>query len=99
MLAEPLTGKIVFHTVWSGELIVDVSSSDGVMLMDFPADSFPPAQAQAINEELAAAIGLSKSEIVDIKASKDNKYLAIEVDQSVDIESLKVETFALVTYY
>jgi hypothetical protein len=91
-----LTGNIVFHTKWSGELIIDVSLSDGTMLMDFPADSFPAARLSANNEDVAMAIGVSKDKIIDIKASKHCGYVAIEVDQSIDIESLKVETFALV---
>lgn len=77
-------------------MIIDVSLSEGTMLMDFPADSFPAAQANANNEDVAMTIGVSKDKIVDIKASKNCGYAVIEVDQSIDIESLKVETFSLV---
>jgi hypothetical protein len=91
-----LTGNIVFHTKWSGELIIDVGLSDGTMLMDFPADSFPASQANANKEDVAMAIGVSKDKIVDINTSKHCGNVVIEVDQSINIESLKVETFSLV---
>ena len=64
--------------------------------MDFPADSFPEAQTTANKDEVAQAIGLSKENIIEIKASEECKYVVIEVEQSVDIQSLKVESFTLV---
>jgi hypothetical protein len=64
--------------------------------MDFPADTLAPVQAQPINGEVAKAIGLSKDKIVNIQASEGCQYLVIEVEQSVDIASLHIETFALV---
>jgi hypothetical protein len=96
ILSEPLTGNIVFHTKWSGQLIVDISSSDGLISMDFPADSFPETQTTVNKDEVAPAIGLSSENIIEIKASRECKYAVIEVEQSVDIQLLRVEPFTLV---
>ena len=95
MLAEPLTGNIVFHTL-SGELIVDIGSNDGVMLMDFPADTLGPVSTQAIEERVAQAIGVPKDRVVNVECAKHCQYLVIEVDCSVDVESLEVDSLALV---
>ena len=95
LLAEPLTGNIVFHTL-SGELIVDINSKDGVMLMDFPADTLGPVSTQVIEERVAQAIGVPKDMVVNVEGAKHCQYIVIEVHHSVDVESLKVDTLALV---
>lgn len=95
LLAEPLTGNIVFHTL-SGELIVDISSKDGFMTMDFPSDTLESVSTQAIEERLAQTIGVQKDNVVNVEYAKHCQYLVIEVNHSVDIESLKVDAFGLV---
>jgi predicted PhzF superfamily epimerase YddE/YHI9 len=90
-----LTGNIVFHTL-SGELIVDISSKDGVMLMDFPADTLGPVSTQAIEESVAQAIGVPKDKVVNVEGAKHCQYLVIQVDHSIDVESLEVDSLALV---
>ena len=94
-IREKLTGNIVFHTL-SGELIVDISSADGVMLMDFPADPPVAIQSQLDTAEVAKAIGLTKDKIVAIENANALGFNVIEVDQSVDISSLEVKSAALV---
>ena len=69
------------------------------MLMDFPADTLASVQTHAIEGRIAAAIGVSKDKVVNVETAKHCQYLVIEVDQSVDIESLKVDAFALVFLY
>ena len=69
------------------------------MLMDFPADTLASVQTHAIEGRISAAIGVSKDKVVNVETAKHCQYLVIEVDQSVDIESLKVDAFALVFLY
>ena len=66
------------------------------MMMDFPADTLDPVSTQAIEERLVQAIGVPKDKIVNVEGSKHCQYLIIEVDHSVDVESLNVNTLALV---
>jgi predicted PhzF superfamily epimerase YddE/YHI9 len=77
---------------------VDISSKDGTMLMDFPAD--PPDQdhveVHPTNEQLVKILGLSQEEIVKVKVSSKLEYVVIVVDPSVDIPAMKVDSQALV---
>lgn len=66
------------------------------MMMDFPADTLGPVSTQAIEERLVQAIGVPKDKVVNVENSKHCQYLIIEVDHSVDVESLNVNTLALV---
>jgi predicted PhzF superfamily epimerase YddE/YHI9 len=82
----------------SGVLIVDISSNDGLILMDFPADSAAEVPPQATNEQVAKLLGLSESDIIHVEESNHCRYAVIEVEQSVDIASLVVDTSALVRH-
>jgi predicted PhzF superfamily epimerase YddE/YHI9 len=95
VLSEPLTGNISFHTL-SGELIVDISSKRGSILMDFPAD--PPSQVHSKTTavQVAEALGLSSDDLVNVEVSKLCGYAVIEITQSVDIASLPVDSGKLV---
>ena len=95
LLATPLTANIVFHTL-SGELVVDIQSKDGLIKMDFPADSPAPVQVHVAPEKVAATLGISISDIVNIEISQSLRFVVIEVSQSVDIASLTVDSSALV---
>lgn len=96
VLSERLTGNIVFHTRFSGQLIVDISSNDGTMLMDFPADPPSSSEMRATQEQLAETLGLPKSKILNVETSKKLQYVVIELDPSVDIAAMKVDSGALV---
>jgi predicted PhzF superfamily epimerase YddE/YHI9 len=98
LLEEPLNGNINFYTRMSGLLIVDISSNDGFIMMDFPADSAAEVRPQATNEQVAKLLGLSESDIVHVEVSNHCKYAVIEVQQSVDIASLAVDTSGLVCH-
>jgi predicted PhzF superfamily epimerase YddE/YHI9 len=80
-------------------LVVDITSDDGMLFMDFPADSITFFQRKVLKEEVAEAIGLSKEQkcqVVDIIISERLRYVVIEVENSIDIASLKVNPFKLV---
>ena len=96
LLTAPLNGNIVFHTRRSGQLIIDIGANDGTMLMDFPADPPVPFKVTATTDEVAQAIDLTKEKIVNIQASKALGYVVVEIDSSIDIESLKVDSGTLV---
>ena len=98
VLTQPLSGNIVFHTL-SGELIVDVSSDNGIISMDFPVDSSSEVQPKPDKQQVADAIGSPVDKLVNIEASKDLKYAVIEVESSVNIASLNVDTLALVDLF
>lgn len=95
LLTVPLTANIIFHTL-SGELEVDIQSKDGLIKMDFPADSLVSIQVNVAAEKVAVALGLSISDLVNIEISESLRYVVIEVAQSVDIASLTVDSSALV---
>ena len=97
VLPEPLTGHIVFHTL-SGELNVDTSAEDGTVFMDFPADPPSAVQIKASNKKIAEALGLQEDEIINIEISNALSYVVIEVAQSVDIASIKVNPSELVCH-
>jgi predicted PhzF superfamily epimerase YddE/YHI9 len=80
----------------SGLLVVDISSDDGVILMDFPADSSAEILPQATKAQVAKLLKLSENDIIHVEASNHCKYAVIEVAQSVDMSSLEVDTSALV---
>jgi predicted PhzF superfamily epimerase YddE/YHI9 len=96
-LSKPVRDKIVFHTL-SGELIVDISSDEGVVLMDFPADPPGAFDSSAFIEQVADAIGTVKEDIVEVQVSPGLGYAVIEVSQSVDIASLTVNSSELVCH-
>jgi predicted PhzF superfamily epimerase YddE/YHI9 len=96
-LSKHVGRKINFHTL-SGKLIVDVSSDDGTILMDFPANPPRPFESNSISEEVANVLGLSKSTIVNIEVA-GNGYAVIEVEQSVEIAVLDVDSSALVCQF
>jgi predicted PhzF superfamily epimerase YddE/YHI9 len=96
-LSQQIGKKINFHTL-SGKLIVDLSSEDGTILMDFPANPPKPFEGNNIAEEVAIVLGLSKSEIVKIEIA-GNGYAVIEVEQSVEIAALDVDSSALVCQF
>lgn len=75
---------------------MDITSSDGSIFMDFPAD--PPSQVhtKAAITQIAEAIGLSSKEIVNVEVSKLCGYAVVEVAQSVNLASLPVDSFKLV---
>ena len=97
LLSEPLTGNISFDTL-SGQLIVDISSEAGFILMDFPAD--PPSQVEikVTTAQVAEAIGCSSDKIVTIEASSPDfcGYAVVDIAQNVDIASLPVDSAKLV---
>jgi predicted PhzF superfamily epimerase YddE/YHI9 len=84
----------VFNTL-SGALTVDISSPDK-LLMDFPADTVVELSNTFSLDKATAAIDVSKQDIVTVKVSEQNGYVVIEVAESVDIESLNVDSVALV---
>ena len=98
VLAEPLTGNLSFHTL-SGELIVDISSKDGSIFMDFTADPTCKEQMTTTILEVAEALGLSSETIVNVEFSKLNGYAVVEIDQSVDMASLPVDSGKLVCQF
>lgn len=75
---------------------MDVSSGDGSIFMDFPAD--PPSQVhtKAATTQIAEAIGLSSDEILNVEVSRLCGYAVVEVAQSVDLASLLVDPIKLV---
>jgi predicted PhzF superfamily epimerase YddE/YHI9 len=85
---------LVFNTL-SGALTVDISSPDK-LLMDFPADTVVELSNTFSLDKATAAIDVSKQDIVTVKVSEQNGYVVIEVAESVDIESLNVDSVALV---
>jgi len=86
---------LVFSTL-SGALTVDVSSPDN-LVMDFPADTILAVSRPLALDIVSAAIDVSKADIVNVKASRQNGYVVIEVAESVDVESLNVDSTALVS--
>ena len=76
--------------------MVDIQSKDGVMKMDFPADSSAEVKFQVAKEKVATALGLSEGEIVNIEISERLQYVVIEIAQSIDIAALSVDGSALV---
>ena len=89
----------MFYTRYSGRLPVDISSNDGTMLMDFPGDPAYPIELLATQEQLAETLGVTKDKIVNVEMSKKLEYIVIEVDPSVDIPSLKVDSQNLVDLF
>jgi predicted PhzF superfamily epimerase YddE/YHI9 len=66
------------------------------MLMDFPADPPSSSEMRATQEQLAETLGLPKSKILNVETSKKLQYVVIELDPSVDIVAMKVDSSALV---
>jgi len=66
--------------------------------MDFPADPPSSFQMQATHEQLAETLGLPRDKILNVEISPKLEYVVIELDPSVDIPSMKVESQALVTF-
>lgn len=67
--------------------------------MDFPADTVVDIKSSFALNKLSAAIGVSEEEIVNVQVSEQNKYAVVEVSESVDVESLNVDSPALVTSF
>jgi len=78
---------------------VDISSKDGSIFMDFPAD--PPSKEQMTTTvlEVSEALGLSSENIVNVEVSKLCGYAVVEIAQSVDIASLPVDSGKLVCQF
>ena len=66
------------------------------MLMDFPADPPSSSEMTATQEQLAETLGLPSSKILNVEVSKKLQYVVIELDRSVDITAMKVDSGALV---
>jgi predicted PhzF superfamily epimerase YddE/YHI9 len=66
------------------------------MLMDFPADPPSSSEVTATQEQLAETLGLPSSKILNVEVSKKLQYVVIELDRSVDITAMKVDSGALV---
>ena len=64
--------------------------------MDFPADPPSSSEMTATQEQLAETLGLPKSKILNVETSKNLQYVVIELDPSVDIAAMKVDSGALV---
>ena len=95
LLADALPGRVIFHTL-SGPLRVDMSSADGIIKMDFAADEAADVQPMVEYARVAEAIGVTEVEIMHIEMSKTCGYAVIEVSQGIDVESLSVDSLALV---
>jgi hypothetical protein len=50
----------------------------------------------ATQEQLAETLGLPSSKILNVEVSKKLQYVVIELDPSVDITAMKVDSGALV---
>lgn len=85
---------LVFNTL-SGALTVDISSPDK-LLMDFPADAIVELPGTLSLAKVSAAIDVSRQDIANVTVSEQNGYIVIEVTEFVDIESLNVDSAALV---
>jgi len=96
LLQSPLEDGVIFHTL-SGALHVKFDGGDGLISMDFPADTeTTDVQPTVSKSDLAKAIGVPQSDVIHIAGSTGLGYAVIEVRSQVDIAGLPVDPDALV---